>query len=81
MNQIHNIKLSTLTPVSVGDGGQLMPFTDYVLDDEKIVYIDQHKMEARLAESSISLKTNRSWILHWMPSRSTGAYPLTAFAM
>lgn len=48
LNQTHKIKLSTISPVSIGDGGRLMPFTDYVLDDGAIVYIDQRKMEACL---------------------------------
>jgi len=50
INQVHKIKLTTLSPVSVGDGGSLIPFTDYLLDGDEVVYIDQEKMEARLSE-------------------------------
>jgi len=50
INQVHKIKLTTLSPVSVGDGDSLIPFTDYLLDGDEVVYIDQEKMEARLSE-------------------------------
>lgn len=71
------LRLTTLTPVSVGDGGQLSPLTDYVwdLDSDEIGLLDQRKFreafrgKGRLMDIYISAvrevsNRNKSTFLH-----------------
>lgn len=44
-NRTIPLKLTTVTPVSIGDGGKLSPFTDYILHDGKYYLIDEEKFQ------------------------------------
>lgn len=48
----HNIRIKTLTPVSIGtDQAQVLsPYSDFILDRKKIIYLDQKVIERRLQE-------------------------------
>jgi CRISPR-associated protein Csm5 len=45
-----NIQLSALTPVCIGTGQILSPYSDFVIEDKKIYYVDQQLIKQRLAE-------------------------------
>ena len=43
-------KITTFTPVSVGDGNTLSAFADYVLENRKIHYINQQVIREKMGE-------------------------------
>lgn len=47
------LKLETVTPIAIGDGGRLSPLTDYIWlsDSEEIVLIDHKAFERKLSQS------------------------------
>lgn len=49
------MKLTTVTPVSIGDGGKLSPLTDYILDDGRLYLIDEDKFRKAFSEDKIHL--------------------------
>jgi len=42
------LKITTLTPVAIGSGEEWSPYADYVLDDNKVYFIDKKKMVERI---------------------------------
>ncbi|WP_338790705.1 type III-A CRISPR-associated RAMP protein Csm5 [Bernardetia sp. MNP-M8] len=49
-NNIYTIKLTTITPVSIGDGGVLSPLSDYIYDNGEICLINHKKFEEKIEE-------------------------------
>lgn len=41
---LFNVKAKVITPVSIGDGGALSPYKDYIIEHDKVHYIDQAKL-------------------------------------
>lgn len=41
MTQQYQVKITTLTPVCIGDGQRLSPFSDYKLKGDKLIYLNQ----------------------------------------
>ncbi|PLB85962.1 type III-A CRISPR-associated RAMP protein Csm5 [Dysgonamonadaceae bacterium] len=41
MTQQYQVKITTLTPVCIGDGQKLSPFSDYKLKGDKLIYLNQ----------------------------------------
>lgn len=52
INYTQTIKISTITPVSIGNGEVLSPYTDFVFDDQKDVIhiLDKDKIARRIVE-------------------------------
>ncbi len=50
MFQQYQIKLTTLTPVCIGDGQKLSPFSDYKLERDKLIYIDHNRIKQTLVK-------------------------------
>ena len=48
LRQIHTFKIDTLTPVSVGSGATISPYSDFFLRNGKAYYVNQKKVEKRL---------------------------------
>jgi CRISPR type III-A-associated RAMP protein Csm5 len=47
---LHNIQLTTITPVSIGSGTALSPYTDFFISDDKcrVIYLDNEVIRAAL---------------------------------
>ena len=41
MAKQYQVKITTLTPVCIGDGQRLSPFSDYKLKRDKLIYLNQ----------------------------------------
>lgn len=52
VNNTQLIQLTTITPVSIGDGGTLSPLTDYIVDGDKVYYINHKKFQDALAKDN-----------------------------
>jgi CRISPR-associated protein Csm5 len=44
------LKISTLTPVTIGSGAELSPYSDYVIDKENVCFIDKTKMQEKIIQ-------------------------------
>lgn len=55
INRTFHLKLTTVTPVSIGDGGKLSPLTDYILDGGRLYLIDEDKFREAFSEDKIHL--------------------------
>ena len=49
MKSQYRIKLTTLTPVCIGDGNKINSITDYICDRNRIYYLNKEKIAERLA--------------------------------
>jgi CRISPR-associated protein Csm5 len=45
MKQQYQLKISTLTPVCIGNGLRLSPFSDYKLKNDKLIYLNQETIK------------------------------------
>lgn len=45
----YKLSLETITPVSIGSGDKLSPYSDFVLDERKIYYVNQNEIKKALA--------------------------------
>lgn len=43
-----NLKITTLTPVTIGSGSELSPYSDYVIDNGQVCFIDIKKMQDKI---------------------------------
>jgi len=48
MTQQYQVKITTLTPVCIGDGQRLSPFSDYKLKRDKLIYLNQEVIKKAL---------------------------------
>lgn len=48
MTQQYQVKITTLTPVCIGDGQKLSPFSDYKLKGDKLIYLNQEVIKKAL---------------------------------
>lgn len=55
INRTFQLKLTTVTPVSIGDGGNLSPLTDYILDNGSLYVIDEKKFREAFGKNNIYL--------------------------
>jgi CRISPR-associated protein Csm5 len=49
------LKITTVTPVTIGSGAELSPYSDYIVDNGQICFIDKTKLQNIIA-------TNDSWL-------------------
>jgi CRISPR-associated protein Csm5 len=40
-----NLKITTITPVTIGSGAELSPYSDYIVDNGQICFIDKTKLQ------------------------------------
>jgi CRISPR-associated protein Csm5 len=45
MSEKTKLKITTLTPVTIGSGAELSPYSDYVIDSNQVCFIDKKKMQ------------------------------------
>jgi len=55
MSNKFKIKLTTLTPVSIGDGGRRSPLTDYIFGGNNIQYINQEAFSKQLLSKGVEV--------------------------
>ena len=48
MAKQYQVKITTLTPVCIGDGQRLSPFSDYKLKRDKLIYLNQEVIKKAL---------------------------------
>ena len=48
------LKITTLTPVTIGSGAELSPYADYIADDGQICFIDKKKMVEKIMQKGDS---------------------------
>lgn len=56
MNKL-KIKITTVTPVTIGSGNELSPYADYVIDNNRIYYIDRKKLQQKIAKDDNLLES------------------------
>lgn len=49
MKSQYRIKLTTLTPVCIGDGNKINSITDCIYDRNRVYYLNKQKIAERLA--------------------------------
>jgi len=51
----HHIQLFTCTPVGIGNeqGDELSPLTDFIIQEQRVIYIDQEKLARRVEEKKL----------------------------
>ena len=50
MNKKVKLKITTLTPVTIGSGDELSPYSDYLIDDNQVCFIDKQKMHDKIMQ-------------------------------
>jgi CRISPR-associated protein Csm5 len=50
MNEKLKLKITTLTPVTVGSGAELSPYSDYIVDNNQVYFIDKKKMQDKILQ-------------------------------
>ena len=75
------LKITTLTPVSIGSGAELSPYADYVFDNEKVCFIDKKKMVDRIMAKGDEYLDNYVYgMANGMdPSRTKSYFDLKSF--
>jgi len=53
------LKITTITPVTIGSGAELSPYSDYIVDNGQICFIDKTKLQNIIA-------TNDPWLNHYV---------------
>lgn len=84
INKLHNVKVTVVTPVSIGDGGQISPLADFYYDKntnkvyflnkpifEKLLLNSQH-LNAYIKEVNEVVNTNKNTTLLAFLKRATG---------
>jgi CRISPR-associated protein Csm5 len=85
INQTHRIKLTTVTPVSIGDGGSISPLADFTYDEssrqlyflnqsafEQLLQSDTNHLEAYIQEVDDSTSVKKDTMLVDFIERATG---------
>ncbi|GHT36947.1 type III-A CRISPR-associated RAMP protein Csm5 [Bacteroidia bacterium] len=44
------LKITTVTPVTIGSGAELSPYSDYVIDSKQVCFIDKKKMQDKILQ-------------------------------
>ncbi|MDR1895466.1 MAG: type III-A CRISPR-associated RAMP protein Csm5 [Prevotellaceae bacterium] len=48
MTEKTKLKITTITPVTIGSGVELSPYADYIIDNNQICFIDKKKMQDKI---------------------------------
>ena len=51
------LEITTITPVAIGSGNELSPYADYVLDRNRVYYIDRNKLQQKIARNDQLLES------------------------
>ena len=54
MNETTKLRITTVTPVTIGSGVELSPYADYITDNEQICFIDKKKMVEKIMQKGES---------------------------
>ena len=71
MKSQYRIKLTTLTPVCIGDGKTINPVTDYISDRNQVHYLNKEKIAERLAGDDELMDRYMSGIISNMNNNRT----------
>jgi CRISPR-associated RAMP protein, csm5 family len=71
MKSQYRIKLTTLTPVCIGDGKTINPVTDYISDRNKVHYLNKQNIAERLAGDDEMMDRYMSEIISNMNNNRT----------
>ncbi len=50
MSESVKLKITTLTPATIGSGSELSPYSDYVIDKNEVCFIDKKKMQDKILQ-------------------------------
>jgi CRISPR-associated protein Csm5 len=50
MTEKLKLKITTITPVTIGSGAELSPYSDYVIDGGEVCFIDKKKMQDKILQ-------------------------------
>lgn len=67
----HRIKITTLSPVCIGNGQKLSPIADYIYDNKQIHYLNKAKIEDFLAQDSDLMDKYIQGIVYGMDNNKT----------
>lgn len=67
----HRIKITTLSPVCIGNGQKLSPIADYIYDNKQIHYLNKAKIEEVLAQDSDLMDKYIQGIVYGMDNNRT----------
>ena len=51
------LEITTITPVTIGSGSELSPYADYVIDRNRVYYIDSKRLQQKLAHNDHLLES------------------------
>lgn len=67
----HHIKITTITPVCIGNGQKLSPIADYIYDNKQIHYLNKKKIENCLANDEKLMDKYIQGIVYGMDNNKT----------
>ncbi|MBB1542105.1 MAG: hypothetical protein HG457_004360 [Flavobacteriaceae bacterium] len=79
MKSQYRIKLTTLTPVCIGDGNKINSITDYIYDRNRIYYLNKEKIAERLAGDDEMMDRYMSGIISNMNNNNRTEFDLKDF--
>ena len=79
MKSQYRIKLTTLTPVCIGDGNKINSITDYICDRNRIYYLNKEKIAERLAGDDEMMDRYMSGIISNMNNNNRTEFDLKIF--
>lgn len=50
MSEKVKLKITTLTPVTIGSGAELSPYSDYIIDKNEVCFVDKKKMQDKILQ-------------------------------
>ncbi|MFA7589484.1 MAG: type III-A CRISPR-associated RAMP protein Csm5 [Acholeplasmataceae bacterium] len=65
MSEKTKLKITTITPVAIGSGVELSPYSDYIIDYNKVCFIDKHKLQNLIVQ-------NDKWLDGYVQGVATG---------
>lgn len=74
-----NVHIETVTPVNIGNGEKLSPYSDYIFDDGKIYFLDHRKVEQAIARLEDSDAVMDEYVERIMAQSSSEPYSLKKF--
>lgn len=79
MKSQYRIKLTTLTPICIGDGNKINSITDYICDRNRIYYLDKQKIAEKLVEDDELMDRYMSGIISNMNNNNRTEFDLKNF--
>ena len=54
MSETSKLRITSVTPITIGSGAELSPYADYIIDKEQVYFIDKGRMVKRIMQKGDS---------------------------